>query len=118
MCLWALTAGNAVHRLVHLADTMVDASTRLPVQVCGRGLGPCLVTCRSGWGYCGSPPEAESLLFTHTLPDTRLPAIAPAGQLPSAAGRLGAGGAADAQLVLSADVKVQMTYPVAMEYCR
>ncbi|KAG2451002.1 hypothetical protein HYH02_004272 [Chlamydomonas schloesseri] len=100
-------------------DNILDYATRLPVQVCGRGLGPCLVSCRSGWGYCGPPPEVESLLFTHTPPDTRLPAILPAGQLPPAAERLSASrAAAGPQLVLSADVKVQMTYPVAVEYCR
>ncbi|KAG2428445.1 hypothetical protein HXX76_011565 [Chlamydomonas incerta] len=96
-------------------DTVIDATTRLPMQVCGRGLGPCLVTCRSGWGYCGTPPEIESLLFTHTPPDTRLPAILPAGQLPSE--RLPAAAPPGVQLLFSADVKVQMTYLTAVEYC-
>lgn len=97
------------------ADTIIDVGTRLPVQVCGRGLGPCLVSCRPGWGYCGAPPEVESLLFTYTPTDTRLPAILPAGQLPSE--RQGAGTPPDVQLVFSADVKMEMTYKAAVDYC-
>ncbi|KAG2492381.1 hypothetical protein HYH03_009329 [Edaphochlamys debaryana] len=107
------SSGYACSSNTCCGDTMIGPGQQ-PFLLCGRALGPCQVTCRPGWGYCGNPPEQSSALFV-----SRLPASAPASSF-SAAAAAASGGVVTGsgkRLLFNANLQRAMQYKEAMQYC-